>query len=372
MAAEFDNGDNTRNMMAAELGTIHKSLYGQLPDGREVHQYCLGNAQGMRASIINYGGIITELHVPDRHGQLADVVLGYDSLAQYQQDKFYLGAVLGRYAGRIAGGRLSIAGNHYVLPGNNDGNHLHGGDSGFNRVLWQAQSRQGDEGPSLVLCHTSPDGEQGYPGNLQVEVTYTLTRHNELKVQYRARCDKLTVLNLSQHSYFNLSGDLGAPVLDHRLRVNADRFLQLDSRLIPSGELLSVSATPFDFRADRQLGERIHMPHEQLIRGNGYDHTWVLGVAPTQSPEPVAVLYDPRSGRKLSVSTTEPGLQVYTANFLDNCTVGKNGQTLNRRAAVCLETQHFPDSPNRPLFPSTLLHPGEQFESHTWFAFGVG
>lgn len=319
----------------------------------------------MRAIILNYGGIIRELRVPDRRGKPADVVLGFDALEPYVQRHPYFGAIVGRYAGRIANGRCSIDGSEINLATNNGGNHLHGGVAGFDRTLWAASF---SEDPArLSLSHTSPDGDEGYPGELSVQVTYTLS-DDALLVEYVATTDAPTILNLTQHTYFNLAGQDGGDVLDHELQVRAESILEIDEGSIPTGSMLPLVGTPFDFREPKRIGRDIGEAHTQLELAKGYDHTFVLD---RDSGEPAIVYTDPASGRRLEIHTTQPGVQVYTANYLDGSIEGKGGQVYDKHAGIALETQHFPDSPNHPDFPSTVLRPGETFRSRTVYRFPV-
>jgi len=347
---------------------IESRPYGQLPSGAEITEYVLTNDRGMRVQVITYGGIITALHIPDRHGGLGDVVLGYDTFDGYLAKNPYFGCITGRFANRIAGGRFTLDGTTYQLAINHEPNHLHGGQVGFDKRVWQAAVEEGDGAVSLALAYLSKDGEENYPGNLLVTVTYTLMSENTLRISYRASTDQPTILNLTNHTYFNLAGS--GTILDHEIMINADHFTPIDEAMIPTGELRPVAGTPFDFRQPRRIGAHIDEPDEQLQRAGGYDHNFVLNGTPGEL-RLAARLYDPSSGRVLEVSTTEPGMQLYTGNFLDGTIVGKGGVTYARRAGLCLETQHFPDSPNHPHFPSTVLRPGEEFHSVTVFAFGT-
>jgi aldose 1-epimerase len=347
---------------------IESRPYGQLPSGAEITEYVLTNDRGMRVQVITYGGIITALHIPDRHGGLGDVVLGYDTFDGYLAKNPYFGCITGRFANRIAGGRFTLDGTTYQLAINHGPNHLHGGQVGFDKRVWQAAVEEGDGAVSLALAYLSKDGEENYPGNLLVTVTYTLMSENTLRISYRASTDQPTILNLTNHIYFNLAGS--GTILDHEIMINADHFTPIDEAMIPTGELRPVAGTPFDFRQPRRIGAHIDEPDEQLQRAGGYDHNFVLNGTPGEL-RLAARLYDPSSGRVLEVSTTEPGMQLYTGNFLDGTIVGKGGVTYARRAGLCLETQHFPDSPNHPHFPSTVLRPGEEFHSVTVFAFGT-
>lgn len=339
--------------------------FGQLPNGRTVTEYTLSNDHGIRVSILDYGGIVRVLEAPDRAGKIADLVLGFDTLDGYLERHPYFGAVVGRYAGRIARGRLLLDGTTFSLETNNGENHLHGGQRGFDRAVWSATV---SESPArLVLEHVSPDGDEGYPGELSVQVTYTLSE-DSLHVEYRATTDAPTVVNLTQHTYFNLTGRGGTDVLRHELQVLADSILELGEGSIPTGSRLPVSGTAFDFREPKTIGRGIGDPHPQLLLANGYDHNWVLN---GNHSEPVIALSDPDSGRRLEVITTQPGVQIYTANYLDGSIVGKRGERYAKHAGVALETQHFPDAPNHPKFPSTVLRPGDTFRSQTQFRFSV-
>ncbi len=347
---------------------ITQAPFGQLADGAAVTCFTLGNANGLTAKILDFGGIVTELHAPDRDGRPGDVVLGFDTLDAYAGDSPYFGALIGRYGNRIAGSRFTLDGQDYVLPANDGGHHLHGGPGGFHKVLWQARV----EGESLVLAYRSADGEQGYPGNLDVEASYTLNDDNELVLRLRAVTDKPTPVNLTQHSYFNLCGE--GQILDHLLTIDADAFVPVDAGAIPLGMLSPVTGTPFDFRTPRPIGERVGQPDKQLRHGRGYDHNFVLnkpdGMARGQAMRRAAHVLDPASGRVLELFTTEPGLQFYSGNFLDGSLAGK-GRSHGHRSGFCLEPQHFPDSPNRPRFPNVILRPGQVYESESRWRFSV-
>jgi aldose 1-epimerase len=353
---------------AARAAGITSQPFGKTADGRAVTLFVLTNVNGLRVRAITYGGIITSLEVPDRAGAMADVVLGFDRLDGYLTDHPYFGAVVGRYANRIAGGRFTLDGRTYALATNNGPNHLHGGRRGFDKFVWDAAPAP--SGAAVTFSRTSPDGEEGYPGTLEARVGYTLTDSNELIVEYHATTDKPTPVNLTQHTYFNLAGDAGRDVLGHELTIHADRFTPVDATLIPTGEIADVQGTPFDFRRPTAIGARIDAPHEQIVRGKGYDHNFVLNRT-RDGLEPAARVVEPKSGRTLSVSTTQPGLQFYTGNFLDGSITGKRGRTYAQRTGFCLETQHFPDSPNQPSFPSAILRPGQPYSTKTVFTFGV-
>jgi len=344
--------------------------FGQVPDGKAVEVYTLRNTRGMVVRAITYGAIIQAIRVPDRTGRVEDVTLGYDSLRGYLTDSPYFGAVVGRYANRIARGRFTLAGRTYRLAINNGPNHLHGGLKGYDKVVWDAASFQRRDTVGVKFQHTSPDGDEGYPGTLQATVIYTLTPNNELMVEYRVRTDRATPVNLSQHSYWNLAGEGSGDILQHMLTIDADRYTPVDSTLIPTGELAPVANTPFDFRAPTAIGARIDQPDPQLRYGKGYDHNFVLNSNGSGLAHAVRVI-EPKSGRTLDISTTEPGLQFYSGNFLDGTITGKSGHVYGHRSALVLETQHFPDSPNHPNFPTTVLKPGQEYRSQTIFAFGV-
>jgi aldose 1-epimerase len=356
--------------LARGRADVTKDDFGKMPDGRSVGLYTLKNANGVEAKITNYGGILVSLRVPDRAGKLDDVVLGYDDLAGYLKGTSYFGALVGRYGNRIAKGRFTLDGVEYKLATNNGENHLHGGNVGFNRVLWDAKPMTTREGQALELTYLSKDGEEGYPGNLSVKVVYTLTDKNELKIDYTATTDKDTVVNLTHHSYFNLAGQGTGDILGHQLEIDADRFTPVDSGLIPTGELRPVKGTPFDFTKPTAIGARIGQADEQLKFGMGYDHNWVLKNSSTKLHE-AAMVYEPTSGREMQVWTTEPGLQFYSGNFLNGTDTGKGGKVYQLRYGFCLETQHFPDSPNKPKFPSTTLKKGATYHTTTVYRFSA-
>ncbi len=346
---------------------ITQRAFGTTPDGATITLYTLTNAHGVEADIMNFGGIIVALRVPDRDGNLGDVALGFDTFEPYADRNPFFGALVGRYGNRIANGQFELDGKTYKLAQNNGQNHLHGGPNGFHQKVWSAQPHD-DAEPSLELSLVSPDGEEGYPGNLSVTVVYTLTDQNELKIDYTATTDKATVLNLTNHSYFNLSGN--GDILGHEMQLFASRFIPINDNLIPTGEIRSVEGTPMDFRTPTPIGARIDDDTEQLRNGLGYDHCWVLDKQ-TGVLAQAAHVYDPASGRTLDVYTTQPGVQFYSGNMLDGSLTGKNGEVYARRTGFCLETQHFPDSPNQPQFPSTVLRPGETYKQMTIFQFGV-
>jgi aldose 1-epimerase len=355
-------------LAAAESQTpgVKKSVFGKTKDGREAHLYTLTNKSGMQVVISDFGGTVVSIKVPDRNGKIGDVVLGYDTLAGYQEGTASFGATVGRYANRIGGAKFSLDGKEYVLEKNNGENHLHGG---FNKALWDAEPGAGKAGPSLKIHYLSKDGEENFPGNLSVTVVFTLTDTNELKIEYTATTDKKTVLNLTNHSYFNLA-ESGA-ILNHQLTLKASRFTPVDAGMIPTGELRPVAGTPFDFHKATAIGARIDQDDEQLKLGHGYDHNWVLDAGIKAEPSLAAILYEPTTGRIVEAWTTEPGIQVYTGNFLDGTPPGKGGKRYVPRSAVCLEAQHFPDSPNHPDFPTTTLVPGKEFHSTTIYKFST-
>jgi aldose 1-epimerase len=349
--------------------SMKKESFGTTPQGSPVELYTFTNAHGLEVRAITYGGIIVSLRVPDKRGHLDDVALGLENLAAYLDNKPYLGAIIGRYGNRIAGAKFKLDGVTYSLAANNGPNTLHGGNTGFNKVLWRAESFDNAKGAGLIFTHTSPDGEEGYPGNLKVKVTYTLTDSNELIFDYEATTDKSTPVNLTQHTYFNLAGEGHGDILGHHLMLNADRFTPVDKNLIPLGELRSVKNTPFDFTKPTAIGARINQNDEQLVLGKGYDHNFVIN-RKGDSAELTARVHEPESGRIMEVYTTEPGVQFYSGNFLDGV-AGKNGHVYKQRYGFCLETQHFPDSPNQTAFPSTILRPGEIYRSRTMYKFSV-
>jgi aldose 1-epimerase len=353
-----------------ESSSMNKEPFGKTPDGKEVDIYTLKNSAGMEARIMTYGGILVSLKVPDKDGKLADVVLGYDSLSQYIANNPYFGALIGRYGNRIGKARFTLHGKEYTLAANNGPNSLHGGLKGFDKVVWGVKDADSKEGKSLALTYVSKDGEEGYPGTLSVEVTYTLADSNELRIDYKATTDKPTVLNLTQHSYFNLAGAGDGDILKEVLFIDADRFTPVDATLIPTGELKTVKGTPLDFTQPTPIGARINDRDQQLKYGLGYDFNWVLNKKEGELTL-AARVQDPSSGRIMEVYTTEPGLQFYSGNFLDGTAIGKGGLKYGHRYGFCLETQHFPDSPNEPKFPSTELDPGQTYTSTTIYKFSA-
>jgi aldose 1-epimerase len=351
-----------------ESSTMQKQPWGKTPDGTDVALYTLSNGKGMEATITNYGGIVVSLIVPDRHGKPGDVVLGYDSLAQYVASNPYFGALIGRYGNRIGGGTFALHAKSYALATNDGRNHLHGGLKGFDKVVWTVDEKASEPGKTLVLTYVSKDGEEGYPGTLSVRVVYGLTADNELTIDYSATTDKSTVVNLTHHSYFNLAGK--GNILDHELSIAADQFTPVGAGLIPTGEIRSINGTPFDFRTPTPIGARIGATDEQMTLGGGYDHNWVLKRAGSALAS-AATVFEPSSGRVMEVLTTEPGLQFYSGNFLNGTNRGKGGLVYQFRTGFCLESQHFPDSPNRPEFPSTTLEPGQRYASRTVYKFSI-
>jgi aldose 1-epimerase len=342
--------------------SIIKSDFGKTKEGQPVDLYTLTNASGMTVKITNYGGIVTSLQVPDKNGKFDDVVLGFDTLDQYLEGHPYFGALVGRYGNRIAKGKFTLNGTEYQLAANNGENHLHGGIKGFDKVVWNAEMVKKENEMGVKLSYLSKDGEEGYPGNLTAVVTYVLTNDNELIINYKAETDKPTPVNLTHHSYFNLKGAGNGDILGHLLTIDADRFTPVDEGLIPTGELKSVKDTPMDFTVPKAIGERIDQ-----VKG-GYDHNYVLN-GWDGSLRLAAKVVEPLSGREMEVWTTEPGLQFYTGNFLDGTITGENGKVYNKHYGFCLETQHFPDSPNKAGFPSTILEPGEKYTHTTIYRF---
>ncbi|GAA1434726.1 galactose mutarotase [Streptomyces thermospinosisporus] len=362
---------------AAAGGTAHasggrkpvKELFGTLADGTKVYRWSLQNG-GTRMKVLSYGGIVQSLEVPDRRGRYANVSLGFDNLDDYVASSPYFGALIGRYGNRIGKGRFTLDGTAYQLSVNDGENSLHGGAQGFDKRVWDVEPFT--EGPDvgLRLYYTSADGEMGYPGTLKVKVTYTLTRNGDWRIDYRATTDKPTVVNLTSHVYWNLAGESSGTIYDHELSIEASRFTPVDKGLIPTGEPARVAGTPFDFRRAKPIGRDIRTAHQQLLYGKGFDHNWVLDKGITHRPELAATLRDPSSGRTLRISTNEPGLQFYSGNFLDGTLVGTGGNVYRQGDGLCLETQHFPDSPNQPSFPSTVLRPGETYRTTTVHSFG--
>src|SRR5690606_14121540 len=369
---EKEGAKQTDQMMESQQDSlaISQEDFGKLPTGESIQKYTMTNANGMVVSVINYGGIITNLEVPDKNGKIADVVLGFNSLEGYLTPPPYFGAIIGRFGNRIANGKFSLDGKQYELALNDGQNHLHGGNKGFDKVVWEVTTITNATSVALQLHYLSKDMEEGYPGNLNTTVTYTLTNDNALKVNYKANTDKKTVVNLTQHSYFNLSGDFSKDILGQQISINADTFLPVDATLIPTGEFKEVAGTPFDFTQAKTIGKQINQDNEQLKRGLGYDHCWVLN-READGLSLAATAYDPASGRFMEVFTTEPGIQFYSGNFLDGTLKSKSGGTYAKRSGFCLETQHYPDSPNQENFPSVVLNPDQTYTSETTFKFSV-
>lgn len=353
---------------ASSAAGITRASFGKTADGTPVDLFTLRNAEGMEARISNYGGTIVSLMAPDRDGRMGDVVLGFDDLPGYLGHRSYFGALVGRYGNRIAQGKFTLNGVAYELAINNGPNSIHGGRKGFDKVVWQAQPKEDGGGPALELTYLSQDGEEGFPGALNVRAVYTLTDSNELCLDCTATTNRDTVVNLTQHTYFNLAGQ--GDVLGHEIRIDADRIVAVDANLIPTGELRPVTGTPFDFRHAAVMGARIEQKDEQLRLGNGFDHTFVLN-HPAGELGLAARVAEPSTGRVLEVLTTEPGVQFYTGNFLDGSAKGKGGRVYQRRNGFCLEAQHFPDSPNHPEFPSVVLKPGQVYQNTTVFRLSV-
>ncbi|MFI2377411.1 aldose epimerase family protein [Streptomyces sp. NPDC018964] len=347
-----------------------KSLFGRLADGTKVHSWSLENG-GTRMKVLSYGGVVRSLEIPDRRGRYANVSLGFDTLEEYVASSPYFGALVGRYGNRVDQGRFTLDGTAYQLSVNDGENSLHGGAQGFDKRVWDVEPFTRGSDVGLHLYYTSVDGEMGYPGTLRTKVTYTLTRDGDWRIDYEATTDRATVVNLTSHVYWNLAGEGSGSIHDHELSIAASRYTPVDSGLIPTGELARVAATPFDFRRAKPVGRDIRTAHQQVLYGQGFDHNWVLDKGITRRPEQVAVLRDPSSGRTLRIATNEPGLQFYSGNFLDGTLVGTGGRVYRQGDGLCLETQHFPDSPNQPSFPSTVLRPGQTYRTTTVHSFGA-
>lgn len=354
--------------MIAASSRIRENTFGRTRDGRDVTSFTLQNRHGMTVEVLDYGAIVRTLCVPDINDRLIDVALGYDDISSYEDDRSYLGAVIGRYANRICAGRFVLDGKTHQLATNNGPNHLHGGARGFDKTAWRARPFEEAKTVGVVLNHTSPNGDEGYPGRLDVHITYGLSASNVFSVEYRATTDRPTPVNLTQHSYFNLQGEGSGDVLDHEITIYADSFCEIDSDLIPTGNFVSVDGTALDFRRGRKIGAGIEQDYDQLRIARGYDHNFVLANA-GQNCALAARAFSPATGIVMEVFTTEPGLQFYSGNFLDGMRVGKGGHRYRRRAGFCLETQHFPDSPNHAEFPSTILRPGDELRSRTEYRF---
>jgi aldose 1-epimerase len=367
------SGCTTTDTTRADTMTneVTREAFGSTPDGTAVELFTLRNANGIEVRAITYGGIIISLRTPDRNGTVDDIVLGFDQLEPYVAGSPYFGSIIGRYGNRIANGRFTLEGQSYTLARNDGQNHLHGGVQGFDKVVWRGEPVQNDEGRGVVFTYTSPDGEEGYPGTLNVQVTYTLTDDNQLIFDYVATTDRPTHVNLTQHSYFNLAGAGRGDILGHELMLNAGSYTPVNSTLIPTGEIRTVEGTPFDFRTATAIGARINDETDEQIRyGLGYDHNWVLD-RQGDGLQLAARVVEPTTGRTLEVHTAEPGIQFYAGNFLDGTITGKGGHVYPHRSGFCLETQHYPDTPNQPAFPSTVLRPGEEYRTRTVLTFGV-
>jgi aldose 1-epimerase len=347
-----------------------KELFGTLADGTKIYRWSLENG-GTRLKVLNYGGIVQTLQVPDRRGHYANIVAGFDDIADYVAKSPYFGALIGRYGNRIGKGQFTLDGKSYQLSVNDGVNSLHGGTQGFDKHVWDVEPFAAGSEVGLHLHYTSVDGEMGYPGTLKAKVTYTLTRHGEWRIDYEATTDKATIVNLTSHVYWNLAGEGSGTIEDHELQIAASRYTPTDSGLIPTGELAKVAGTPFDFRHAKPIGRDIRAGHVQQVQAKGYDHNWVLDKGITARPEHVVSLRDPRSGRTLKIATDQPGLQFYSGNFLDGTLTGTGGHTYRQGDALCLETQHFPDSPNHANFPSTVLRPGQTYRTTTIHEFSA-
>ncbi|MGW7272566.1 aldose epimerase family protein [Streptomyces sp. NPDC054864] len=350
--------------------TPTKELFGKLADGTKVYRWSLANG-GTRMKVLSYGGIVQSLELPDRRGRYTNVSLGYDTIEAYVAGTTFFGALIGRYGNRMAKGRFTLDGKTHQLSVNDGENSLHGGAKGFDTRVWDVEPFADSTGVGLVLRYVSVDGEMGYPGTLRVKVTYTLTARGDWRIDYAATTDKATVVNLTNHTYYNLAGEGSGDIYGHDLALAASRFTPTGAGLIPTGELAKVAGTPFDFRRAKTVGEDIRVSHEQLVTAKGYDHNWVLDKGITKRPEHFATLRDPESGRTLKIATTEPGVQFYSGNFLDGTLTGPSGRTYRQGDGLCLETQHFPDSPNQPKFPSTVLRPGQTYRSSTVHTFSA-
>ncbi len=364
-----EEAHSTAEKEAVKKMDILVTPFGKTPDGEDVQLYTLTNSSGVKARIMTYGGILVSLDVPDKDGKLGDVVLGYDNLADYVENNPYFGALVGRYGNRIGKGKFTLDGKEYTLAVNNGENHLHGGLKGFDKVVWKGSPVKGGDYVGVKLTYLSKDGEEGYPGNLNCTVVYTLNEDNEFKIDYSATTDAATVLNLTHHSYFNLT-ECKRDILDHQMMLNADKCTPVDEGLIPTGELRNVSGTVMDFTRATAIGARIDSDYEQIKFGGGYDHNWVLNKS-GEGMTLAARVYEPTTGRVMEVLTTEPGIQFYSGNFLDGTITGKDGIVYKYRYGFCLETQHFPDSPNKPEFPSVVLKPGEKYSHTTIYRFSV-
>lgn len=356
---------------AAHADSISHSPFGTLSNGTAVTQYMMTNSHGLSVSFIDLGGCITAIDTPNRYGHMGDIVLGYHSLKGYDSDNTFFGAIIGRYANRIAKGTFKLDGKTYHLPINNGVNSLHGGTTGFNLQMWKVVPKPVSNGVSAVLSYTSPNGQDGYPGTLKIQVTYTLTDSNRLRIDYKATTDKATVVNFTNHSYFNLAGNGSGSALNQLVEINADKYTPTDPTQIPTGQVLPVTGTPMDFRKLTPIDSRIHEPYRQLILAHGYDHNWVLNKPHPGALSFAAEAYSPKSGRILKVYTTQPGIQFYTGNYLNGTVTGSSDTVYRQGAGYTFETQHYPDSPNHPNFPSTVLKPGQTFHSTTILEFST-
>ena len=357
-------GCQCQKSASASKATIEKVSFGQTKDGKNTDLYTLTNANGLVAKITNYGGTVTQLWVPDRDGKLADILLGFDNVSDYEEKSPYFGSLIGRYGNRIGNAKFTLDGKEYKLPANDGKNTLHGGVKGFDKVVWDAEPVKNCDGVGLKLHYLSKDMEEGFPGNLDVTVTYTLTNKNQLIIDYEATTDKPTVCNLTNHNYYNLAGQGNGDILGHKLMINADTYTPVDDGLIPTGEVAPVKGTPMDFTKPKAIGARINNDDTQLKYGKGYDHDWVLNKKGSKMSL-AAKVYEPTTGRVMKIYTNEPAIQFYAGNFLDGTITGKEGKVYKHRYAFCLETQHYPDSPNKPEFPTTTLLPGQTYKTRT-------
>ena len=360
---------SSKSFSEENLARLSSYSFGTLSDGREVNAFVLKNARGMSVQILDLGGVIASIKVPDSSGNFADVTTGFDYPQPYLDGAGYMGAIVGRYANRISGGKFSIDGIDYSLAKNNGDNAIHGGLVGFDKKIWDVELLVGLHDAKLKLSTFSPDGEEGYPGRVEVSVIYTLNDQNQLTIDYSATSDKATIINLTNHAYFNLDGHQAGSILEQEVMLNANHFTPIDESSIPTGVILDVAGTPLDFRQRKAIGLDIESEDRQMTFGSGYDHNFVINHSEPGSVSLAAEVYSPNSGRVMKVYTDQPGVQFYTGNFLNGTLVGKEGAVYGRRSAFCLETQHFPDSPNKPMFPSTILQPGDQFSSRTIFEF---
>lgn len=365
-----EKSETTSTGTSETKGNISKAGFGAMPDGTAIEIYTLKNAKGMEARICTYGGIVVSLTAPDRNGRFGDIVLGYDNLDGYRTNSPYFGALIGRYGNRIGGAKFTLDGKTCTLAANNGPNTLHGGLKGFDKVVWTAKPLDGSSGPALQLTYVSKDGEEGFPGTLSVTAVYTLTDQNELRLDFTATTDKPTVCNLTHHSYFNLRGQGDGDILGHEVYINSDKTTPVDKELITTGEYAPVSGTPFDFLKPTAIGARINDPDPQLQFGPGYDHNWVIN-KPMGELGLQARVSEPTSGRVMEVWSDEPGLQFYAGNFLDGTITGKGGKVYQRRTGFCMEPQHYPDSPNKPMFPTTELKPGATYKNVIIYKFSA-